>query len=88
MRRRIIQRKFDTAAQHKKIFDFLKKFCYNYYRKIKRGAYKMIVAIIIGAIIDLIVFCSLCRSAKSEDEIVQKVWDNSTEEYEWDDEFP
>jgi hypothetical protein len=48
----------------------------------------MIVAIIIGAIIDLIVFCSLCRSAKSEDEIVQKVWDNSTEEYEWDDEFP
>jgi len=48
---------------------------------------KMVIAIIIGAVVDLIVFYSLCRSAKHEDTIVQKAWDNSTKEYDWDGEI-
>ena len=47
----------------------------------------MVLAIIIGIVIDLIVFYSLCQSAKHGDEIVQRAWDNSTKESEWDDEI-
>lgn len=49
---------------------------------------KMVIAIIIGAVVDLIVFCSLCRSAKRGGEmIIQEAWDNSTKEYDWDGEI-
>ena len=35
---------------------------------------KMVIAIIIGAVVDLIVFYSLCRAAKSGDKIIQEAW--------------